>query len=306
VNIQNLNQVAVAEGIPINPNISQYQFWNNQGTGNYNAGIFSLKHQLANSFSAEAIYTWSKAMDELSGPYQSDPYPYDPHASYGRSDYNVQNAFKLFGLWQPVFFHGSHGWVEKVAGDWSLSGIWNVHTGFPWNPTYNIPCCAYLSNGGVSSLRPAHYLGGASSDTSNKKFQGSINPNYGPLGNASQFYTATPYQQVTAPFPAFGAPPLPGIERNSLNGPGYNDLDASLTKGFGFPKIKLLGEGARLEFRADAYNLFNKTNINTQSIQSVIGTANPNGSIANFNSNFGVAYNALGSRTVQLQARFSF
>ena len=61
-----------------------------------------------------------------------------------------------------------------------------------------------------------------------------------------------------------------------------------------------------MEFRADAYNLFNKTNINGQSIQSVIGTANPDGSIANYNSNFGVAYNALGSRTVQLQARFSF
>ena len=40
VNIQNWNQIAVAEGIPLNPNISQYQFWNNQGTGNYNAGYF--------------------------------------------------------------------------------------------------------------------------------------------------------------------------------------------------------------------------------------------------------------------------
>ena len=31
------------------------------------------------------------------------------------SDYNVTNAFKLFGLWQPVFFHGNN-MLEKVAG----------------------------------------------------------------------------------------------------------------------------------------------------------------------------------------------
>ena len=76
-------------------------------------------------------------MDENSGPYFQDPYPYSTQAAYGRSDYNVTNAFKLFGLWEPTFFHGSHSWVEKVVGGWTLSGIWNLHSGFPWNPYYN-------------------------------------------------------------------------------------------------------------------------------------------------------------------------
>lgn len=304
VNINNYNEVAIAQGVPLNPNINDYQFWNNQGTSNYNAGIFSVKHRFADTFNAEAIYTWSKSMDELSGPYSSDPYPYDPHASYGRADYNVQNAFKLYGLWQPVLFHGSHGWVEKVAGDWSVSGIWNVHSGFPWNPVYNVPCCAYTTNG-VNQLRPASYNGAASTATNNSHFQGATNPNY-QGGNGSLYYTATPYQQVTNPFPAIGAPPAPGIQRNSLNAPGYNDLDASLTKGFGLPKMKVLGDAARLEFRADAYNLFNKTNIDASQINNAIGTANPDGSIAQVNTNFGTARAALGSRTIQLQARFSF
>jgi hypothetical protein len=304
VNLSNWNEIAVAKGIPLNANIPYYDLWNNQGTSNYNGMTASIKHRLANNFNVEAMYTWAKSMDELSGPYSSDPYPYDPHSSYGRSDYNVQNAFKLYGLWQPVFFPRARGWVEKVAGDWSVSGIWNVHSGFPWNPVYNIQCCAYTSTG-ISQLRPTSYNGAAGASTSNKNFQGATNPSF-LGGNGSNYYGIPSYDPVLAPFPATGAVPLPGIQRNSLTAPGYNDLDASLTKGFGFPKMRVLGEGARLEFRADGYNIFNRTNINAGSINNVIGTANPNGTITNPQTNFGTATGALGARVVQLQARFSF
>jgi hypothetical protein len=66
------------------------------------------------------------------------------------------------------------------------------------------------------------------------------------------------------------------------------------------------------EIRADTYNLLNKTNINATSIDTTLGTVNPNGTLVNpdgsssINSHFGVAGSALASRTVQLQARFSF
>jgi hypothetical protein len=55
----------------------------------------------------------------------------------------------------------------------------------------------------------------------------------------------------------------------------------------------------------DVYNFFNKTNINSQSIDANLGSVAPNGTVTP-NSDFGVAGGALGSRTVQLQARFSF
>ena len=53
------------------------------------------------------------------------------------------------------------------------------------------------------------------------------------------------------------------------------------------------GEGARLEFRANFYNLFNKLNL-----------ASPQTDI--LNAHFGEAQNALGARTIELQARFNF
>jgi hypothetical protein len=80
-----------------------------------------------------------------------------------------------------------------------------------------------------------------------------------------------------------------------LTGPGYRDLDISLAKAFGLPKIPFFGEDAKFEFRVDAFNFFNNLNFNPSSISNDITLLN-----------FGQAQNALGSRTVSLQARFSF
>ena len=60
------------------------------------------------------------------------------------------------------------------------------------------------------------------------------NPNYG--GNATKYFKPPTYVQGPA-FPATAPVPLPGIHRNSLNGPGYQDLDASLTKAFGSERV---------------------------------------------------------------------
>jgi hypothetical protein len=59
--------------------------------------------------------------------------------------------------------------------------------------------------------------------------------------------------------PTAFANPAPGtfgeVGRNTLLGPGYSNVNMSLAKEFRLP-----WEGMRLEFRADAYNLFNHTN----------------------------------------------
>jgi hypothetical protein len=299
----NWNAIAAANGLALNPVVNTVNFWQNTGTSNYNAMNASITHNFSHEFQASAQYTWARAMDNNSGPYYQDPYPFDTAAAYGRSNYDVRNAFKLFGLWQPVFFRGSHSWAEKIAGGWSLSGIWNIHSGFPFDPFYNTAGNLYTGNSGYGTVRPAAVVPGAGTSTDNQAFMHNTNPNYG--GNGTPFFTGPTY--VTAPaFPAISPAPLPGIHRNSLSGPGYNDVDVSLAKGFGLPKMPLLGESARFEIRADVYNFFNKININTASIDGRLGSVNPDGSVANFNTNFGVAGNALGSRTIQLQARFSF
>jgi hypothetical protein len=302
----NYNVLGIAQGLAMNPKARRIGYFPNTANANYNAMIATLRHSFAHGFDAQVQYTWAKTMDENSSPYEEDPYPFDSHAAYGRADYNVQNAFKLFGLWQPVFFHGTHSWMEKVAGGWSLGGIFNAHSGFPFNPVYNTTG-PYYQGSDYGQLRPARVVGGFGSKTNNSVFMGATNPNYG--GNGTKYFVPPTYVQGPA-FPATAPPPTPGIHRNSLTGPGYQDLDASLTKAFGLPNNRVLGDNAAFEVRADVYNLFNKININDSSIDNILGSAAPDGTVASVNSHFGLPNSfsnpGLGGRTVQLQARFSF
>jgi hypothetical protein len=237
-------------------------------------------------------------MDTSSAPYSEQPYPYDLSLDYGRSDYNVANAFKLFGMWQPVFFHGN-SWVDKVAGGWSLSGIWNWHSGFPWTQFVStVGGSLYCANCGSYNLLPAAYLGGAGTGTSNKDFeQTAAGPSANfPSGGAAYFSTPTytPYSCNPA-CAGTSLPQNPGVARNYLTLPGYKDVDLTISKGFGLPKMPVLGENAKLEFRMDAFNVFNNLNLNPNSISNNIG-----------NSNFGTLSSALAARVLSLGARFNF
>jgi Carboxypeptidase regulatory-like domain/TonB dependent receptor len=288
---QNPNATPAALGFALNPQIGGGDYWGVNGHANYNAMLATVKHQFSHQFMTDAEFTWAKSMDTSSGPYYEQPYPYDPNLNYGRSDYNVAKAFKLYGVWQPVIFRGANGWMEKIVGGWSLSGIFNWHSGFPWSPIVPVSSGSlYCGTCGYTSLFPAAYLGGAGSSTSNDQFKtGSNYPNGGTAYFSTPTYTA--YSGSN-----FGnALPQVGVQRNSLNGPGYRDLDATITKGFGLPKAPVLGEGAKAEIRLDFYNVFNTLNFNPTSIVNDI-TA----------TGFGRAQSALAGRVMTLGARFSF
>ncbi len=302
------NAVAAVHGIPLNPQVNSVNFFGNNGHANYNSMIATLRHQMSHQFQAEIDYNWAKSMDTSSAPYEMQDYPYDPQLTYGPSDYNVADSIKIFGMWQPVFFHGSHGWMEKIAGGWNLSGIFNWHTGFPWTPVYPLPTSVYCGACGYTSLLPAAYLGGAGHNTSNAAFKSGpgvgngVNQNFpdaAKTGNAFAYFTPPVYTPAPA-FPATGAvpPQAPGVVRNSMPGPHYRDIDATITKTFGMPKLR---EGAGLELRADAFNLFNFLNFKPG------GASSGGGIIDNITArNFGQAQSALGARVITLQANFNF
>lgn len=314
------NAIGTVAGYALNPLITGGDFWQNNGVANNHALLVELKHPFVHHFTADAQFQWAKSMDtDGSGPYYEDPYyPLNPAYSYGRSDFNVGKSFKLYGLWQPVFFHGGgQNWAEKIVGGWSLSGIFNVHTGFPFSPVYNLGDSIYCQQCGYSNLRP-QYLGGAGADYSNDAFinaknfngiltgasttNGTVNGTVKPVAYSNKYFSQPNYQSAVQynnpagfPFPNASLPPLPGSARNSFTGPGYKDVDASLTKGFGLPNNKITGENARLEIRADAFNLFNILNLDPGRVTNNVTV-----------SSFGFDATPLGGRTITIQARFSF
>ena len=210
----------------------------------------------------------------------------------GASDFDVRHNFKLYGLYSPKIFSGN-GFASKVLGGWQVSGIWNAHSGFPWTPVYsNTGCNVVYPNSGYCTLRPAAYLGGAGTNYDNSAFQ------YTSSGNFSK--GALAYFTVPT-FPALGIPPAPSVGRNTFRTAGFSDVDLTIQKAFGLPKMRVFGENARLTLRGDLFNVFNKLNLNPTSISNAISFDG-----VTSNSMFGTAQSALNGRIVEFQARFNF
>ena len=72
-------------------------------------------------------------------------------------------------------------------------------------------------------------------------------------------------------------------------------MDLNIAKSFAFPNMRLIGENARFEIKANLINAFNLLNINPNELSTNVA-----------NSNLGQASAALGSRIIDFQARFSF
>ena len=301
------NAYGVINGAALNPLVNGVGVFGSAGRSNNNMMLAGLKHQFARTFSVEAQYTWAHSMDTNSGPYSRDPYIFNTNYSYGRSDFDVNQSFKVFGIWQPVIFRGSHSWLEKIGGGWTLGGLATIHSGFGFTPIYQAPHQLYCNrcNYGYQNLRPTYRNSGGHS-TSNEAFKtGSnfLNPGINDTGtNNDQFsnnYFLIPnFSNAIADNPgqfASAFVPAPGIDRNSFGGPVYRDVDLNLAKAFGLPNMKILGESANIEIKANVLNAFNLLNIDPSTISTDIS-----------GSNLGQAGSALGARTIDFQARFSF
>jgi len=292
---------AAANGYSLNNPSVQYNgwtnYWNASGYGNYNAMIAEVKTNSWRGLLFDTQFTWARSMDSNTGPYTEDIYPYSGSLNYAPSDNNIARAWKIYGSYTPKFFTGQPGWMEKALGGWTITGIFNIHTGFPWTPQYGLPGGASLYCGGCwyNNLYPVA-MSGAGSSTSNSAYETGSNFG-GQTGNHLSYFTLpTNYTAYTGS--NYGnANPQAGMRRNWITGPGYKSLDASLVKAFGLPKIPVLGEGAKFAFRVDAYNLFNNLNL-----------TGGNGGIDRgiLDTNFGRSNGALAARVVTLGARFEF
>jgi hypothetical protein len=70
-------------------------------------------------------------------------------------------------------------------------------------------------------------------------------PTYSNTGGARAYFTVPTW-------PANGMASAPGVGRNGFRGPRYFGLDSTLGKAFGLPKLKVLGEKARLKLEMNA------------------------------------------------------
>jgi len=244
------------------------------GMSNYNSFQLTVKREFSEGFMFAANYTWSRSLDDgtisgfSNGPIDNVQNSYDREANYGLSTFDMRHIFNGYFAYELPFGRGRHfvnhtGILNGVIGGWQLSSLFYAHSGAPFMP---IMGTANLSGSLAGSWYPNRIASGKLS-----------NPTIQKWFDATAFVQPAPY--------TFG-----NSGRDILLGPGLKDLDASLTKGF---PIRKLGEGGKLEFRADALDLFNHPNF-----------GNPNVSIGT--SGAGVISSSSTTRTIELGIHLSF
>jgi hypothetical protein len=251
----------------------------NDGSTDFDALEAGITRQLTNKLRYQISYTWSHNMadyvDNLTGG-STPQNAYDYAHEMSNSPQDVRNRLVGNATWGlPI---GRGGWVLKgdnmasrVLGDWQLNAIASFQTGIPFDVT--APDSSFT--GGNHASYPdctGNPFAGASKDP--KQYAG---------GNAPGFFINP------AGFSQPAAGDFGSCRPRMFHGPGAEDVDLSLFKGFS------IGGDRRIELRGEFFNAFNHPNF-----------ANPNADYSN-PLGFGKVTSTTGNpRQIQLAAKFYF
>ncbi len=263
------------------------------GTSNYNSWQTSVNKRFSKGFLFGLAYTWSKALTTASG--DGGFFRIDSNtrkANYGLADFHRKHTLAVNYIYEipgVSRFISDRAWVHSVIDGWQLSGVTVAQTGSPYGVGLNI------SGVGNQNLTGSYTEGAR------------INLIGNPLTGSSQ----DPYNRLNPA--AFTTPPVGTIGLtapvNYMIRPGFVNYDLSLQKTF------TMTERAKIQLRADAFNVFNHTQYNgINSTLNFASLSNPNPTNLPFNADgslrdkngFGTVSGARDPRILQLVVRLQF
>ena len=274
--------------------------WWAGGSGNFNALIVDVRHDLAHGLQLRGNFTWAKNLDDGSAWNTSVSsntpafveVPSLPHLDYGPAATDIRRAAAInatyelpFGAGKTLFANDSHA-AEALLSGWSLSSISNVFSGFHFSPQLG-----YNPTGSGDSRNPVR-------PNLNASFTGPLYPGGNTAARVAEFFNPNAFSP-----PAYGT--VGNAGRDSLVGPAYADWDVSLLKS------TQVTERLHVQFRAEFFNVLNHTNL--QLPNEVVYSAGPTqGTTANqttaaaFGSPGVISATANTSRQIQLGLKILF
>jgi hypothetical protein len=224
--------------------------WMHGLNSSYHGLQLAVDKRYSQGVTVSASYTWSKNLDYHSrngfGGSRGINNPFNFFFSRGNSDLNRTHRFVSSFVWDLPKLQTNPA-VNAVLGNWRLSGLVTLQSGRPFSIG--------------ASNNPTAGAGSARADL--------IGPGYPVLdsgrskGERLEEYFDT--NRFANPAPnTFGT-----LGRNALFGPGFANVDTALMKGW---RLGFLGEGGLVEYRFEAFNLFNATHMSNP----VTGLTNPN------------------------------
>ena len=274
-NLNNHPTVASPNNTPFvnfyaNPAIGQIEYFTNAGEYNYNALQLELRRRFSQGVYFQANYTLSKNLTNAAGTTQGlfEPNLQNerPELEYTRADYDQRHAFNFNGIVQLPFgkgrkFLNQGGIVDAIFGGFELAGLAQWASGAPITFIDN----RGTLNRGVRSGRqtPNSSLTGNEIQNLIGIFHQNgnvyyINPSViDPVtGRASNGYINPANSNTTFEGQVFFSVPegqTGNLPRAIVNGPRNHRVNMSLLKNIRFT------ESVRVQLRAEAFNVFNKT-----------------------------------------------
>jgi hypothetical protein len=226
---------------PFNAQFPQYSFINYleaSASSGYNAFQANVRQRLTSGLNLNVAYTLSKSIDDASngiyGGTRGVSFPQDSYnlkAERSVSSFDVRHRFTFNFVYDLNFLPEKFG-KNRLTEGWQLSGIYTASSGIPITPFLSTD----VSGTGEFNDRP-NLVG---------------DPNSGPR-TAQQWFN-------TAAFTIPAAGTFGNAPRNSIIGPPVNIFDFSLSK------TTRIVENVSLQFRAEAFNLFNRPNFSLPNV----------------------------------------
>ncbi len=194
-----------------------------------NALQVNLTKRAAKGLTLLSNFTWGKTIDDTSSATEGNtgpPNPFNFASARGPADFDQEFRFVTSAVYVLPHF-GKSRFVSSVIGDWQINTIFSLYSGLPFT---------VLSGTDRS-------LSGIGNDYAN--IVG--NPALTSGNQISEYFNTAAFTQAT--LGTFG-----NVGRNTLRGPGFFDVDASLVKNFHAT------ERLRFQFRAESFNLQNRAN----------------------------------------------
>ncbi len=145
--------------------------------------------------------------------------------------------------------------MDAVIGGWQVSGIVTAQAGTPFNLTYTPTANQQVSPQisatyrGANEYRPNRVPGVAITQGKSNR---AANTGYVNYVNPAAFVFPSASQNSSGIYSS----PFGNASRNPGRNPIFNETDLDLNKRFNTPI-----ESLKIEFRAEAYNVFNHTNL---------------------------------------------
>jgi hypothetical protein len=303
------------DGARIDPNRGSILARTNLGNSSYNGLNVSVDRSLGHGLMFRGAYTWSKSLDNGSDVFTTSSDTTRPQDLFnsglerGPSAFDRRHRAVITWVYQTPALQGSSALAKAASWsfrDWQVSGIFSFQTGAP----ETVYIGGYDQNGDLSAAndRPnlsnpkatVNYSPACLASPTCITGVGQINPD-GSLVDWNTGAPGTPNQFRYIVTNVLGVGPSGNLGRNTFYNPGRQDYELALMRSIKIPHL----EQHQLEFRAEAFNVFNHPNAGggtTQDGSTVPGlSGNLNGTTF---LNKDITFE--GGRSVQLWLKYRF